>query len=175
MLEPISATLAANVSDVAIGAVVEIWSPTFQKTTKRSVEVKGTSQPADRELLKKYKVQEKAKNISEHINMKELVALLTTIKRYKEELKGRSIVWFADSVATKSSNRETRNPSMGDNKRNIRRDTEVRHECIPQESAEKTKLYGRCTLQTKRKGVGGRRGLERGIEQSNGAMGACRG
>ena len=53
--------------------------------------------------MKRHMMQEKVRDITEHINIKELNALLTTIKRYKEDLKGRNIIWFTDSVTAKAA------------------------------------------------------------------------
>lgn len=89
---PVSATLATDASDVALGAVLETWTPRFHRETG------PTSQEVSREVLQKEVADE-----TRHINVKEIEALLEALKRHQDKLSQRQVIWYSDSTTARAA------------------------------------------------------------------------
>lgn len=111
-LKPVTATITTDASQVGLGGVLDIWSPTFKKIQVEAQEGSqeifgqgnGVKRAESKEIqLERLQTQEKTKKPERHINSKELEALLRTLEQHKDKLRGRRAIWFTDSVTARAA------------------------------------------------------------------------
>lgn len=91
---PVSAVITTDASDTGLGAVVEI----IRNTNKDN----GQEQTQDGEP-EKAMMTATTRNPALHINTKEMEALLEALKKHKEDLKNKRVVWFTDNQTAKAA------------------------------------------------------------------------
>lgn len=98
-VKPLSATITTDASEHAIGALVEVWNPGAPSEA-------GGRQEASRDAAARAErriVQQRAGDPSKHVNVKELEALLQTIRQHRELLANRRAVWYTDSMVARAA------------------------------------------------------------------------
>ena len=109
--DPVTATLATDASDWAMGGVVETWNPRQQGGMgERHISFHAADGGGKKEVeqakvegFRRHLFQKSIEDTSKHINIKELQALLEPLKTHREDLKGRRAIWFSDSVTARAA------------------------------------------------------------------------
>lgn len=91
--EPATAVLTTDASDVAVGYVLDAQQRKYldhgnEEKLEERIHTVGSAPIEDR---------------SSHINIKELEALKKALTEYKEELSGRRVIWYTDSVTARAA------------------------------------------------------------------------
>lgn len=113
---PVSAAITTDASSSWLGGTLEFWGEDGKKDTRdtgkqetegsqetmKEGQVQGKEIDTNKDQERKV-FQVKSKDPDCHINIKELEALYRAIKENKEDLRGRSALWFTDSVTAKAA------------------------------------------------------------------------
>lgn len=81
LVAPVTASIATDASDAGLGFVMNLEGAN-NKNKEKQGHYEGSGVPSNKE---------------DHINKKEIEAILTALKNHRDELRGRRIVWYSDS------------------------------------------------------------------------------